>query len=143
MSSRVEYALLALLELTSHHAKGEPLKVSEIAASQAIPERYLDQILITLRRTGIVQSQRGAKGGYLLAREPWQITLLDVVASMEGDSSSKKAELCESTSLEKTVVLEVWQQVREASFAVLGRSTLQDLCQRRNAYQQVNPMYYI
>ncbi len=142
LSSRVEYALLALLELTSHYAKGEPLKVSEIAASQAIPERYLDQILTILRRSGVVQSQRGAKGGYLLAREPWQITLLEVVSSLEGNSSQKE-ETSESTTLEKSVVIEVWQQVTEASLAVLGRYTLQDLCQQRDAYQQDNPMYYI
>lgn len=143
LSSRVEYALLALLELTSHHAQGEPLKVGEIAASQAIPERYLDQILTTLRRAGIVQSQRGAKGGYLLAREPWQITLLDVIASIEGESSSKKTESVEGITLEKTVVHEVWQQAQEASHRVLGRFTLQDLCQQRDSYQQANPMYYI
>lgn len=143
LSSRVEYALLALLELTSHHVKGEPLKVSEIAASQAIPERYLDQILTTLRRRGVVQSQRGSKGGYMLAREPWQITLLEVVSSIEGNNSSKNEELSESTTLEKSVVIEVWQQVTAASLAVLGRYTLQDLRQQRDAYQQENPMYYI
>lgn len=143
LSSRVEYALLALLELASHHVKGEPLKVSEIAAAQAIPERYLDQILTTLRRRGVVQSQRGSKGGYLLAREPRQITLLEVVSSIEGESSLKKEEFTESTTLEKSVVIEVWQQVTGASLAVLGRYTLQDLCQQRDAYQQENPMYYI
>lgn len=143
LSSRLEYALLALLELASQHGKGEPMKVSEIAASQGIPDRYLDQILTSLRRKGVVQSQRGAKGGYLLAREPWQITLLEVVSSIEGDSCSKKEEGSESTILNKVVVLEVWQQVKKASFSVLGRYTLQDLCQQRDAYRQVNPMYYI
>jgi Rrf2 family protein len=143
LSSKVEYALLALLELASHKKKGEPMKVSEIAASQGIPDRYLDQILTLLRRTGVVQSQRGAKGGYLLAREPWQITLLEVVSSVEGDSSPKNSDFSEATTLEKTAVLEVWLQVKKASFAALGGYTLQDLCQQRDAYRQENPMYYI
>lgn len=143
LSSRVEYALLALLELASQHAKGDPLKVSEIAASQAIPERYLDQILTTLRRRGIVLSLRGSKGGYLLAREPWQITLLEVFSSIEGDSNSKNEEVSASSTLEKGVVLEVWQEVKQASLEVLGSYTLQDLRQQRDAYQQENPMYYI
>jgi DNA-binding IscR family transcriptional regulator len=120
LSSKVEYALLALLELASHKKKGEPMKVSEI-----------------------VQSQRGAKGGYLLAKEPWQITLLEVVSSVEGDSSPKNGDFSEATTLEKTAVLEVWLQVKKASFAALGGYTLQDLCQQRDAYRQENPMYYI
>ena len=85
LSSRVEYALLALLELASHQPKESPLTMNEITASQEIPERYLDQILAVLRRAGIVQSLRGAKGGYLLAIEPWQITLLEVFSSLDGD----------------------------------------------------------
>jgi Rrf2 family protein len=139
----VEYALLALLELANPHRQGEPMKVSEIAASQGIPDRYLDQILAILRRTGVVQSQRGARGGYLLAREPYQITLLEVIASIEGDSNSHKGEASESTTVEKAAVLEVWHQVKSASFTILSRYTLQDLCQQRDAYRQVNPMYYI
>lgn len=68
LSSRIEYALLALLALFDWRLEGKPLKVSEIAAMQSIPERYLDQILILLRRCGVVRSQRGIKGGYLLAK---------------------------------------------------------------------------
>ncbi len=143
LSSRVEYALLALLELASHHAKGEPLKVSEIAASQGIPERYLDQILTTLRRTGIVQSQRGAKGGYLLGRHPWQITLLEVISSLEGEGNSKKGDVSKSATSEKAAVLEIWQKGLGAFQSVFSRYTLQDLCQKRDSYQQAHPMYYI
>ncbi|TAE00190.1 MAG: transcriptional regulator [Oscillatoriales cyanobacterium] len=103
-SSRVEYALLALLELATPYPKDSPLTVSEIAAAQEIPERYLDQILTVLRRAGFVQSLRGAKGGYLLAKK---------------------------------------QEVTAASLTVLGKYTLQDLCQQRDDRKQVNPMYYI
>jgi Rrf2 family protein len=58
LSAKVEYALLALLELASHHDKKVTLTMSEIAAKQPIPERYLEQILTQLRRAGVVQSQR-------------------------------------------------------------------------------------
>ncbi len=57
LSSKVEYALLALLELASHHDKKVPLTMSEITAKQPIPERYLEQILTSLRRGGVVKSQ--------------------------------------------------------------------------------------
>lgn len=139
----MEYALLALLELASHHGKGEPLKVCEIAASQGIPDRYLDQILTTLRRTGVVKSQRGAKGGYLLAKEPWQITLLEIVSDLEGNSNSKEANSSKPQSVEKALLHEVWQEGKKASHVILSRYTLQDLCQKRDAYRQENPMYYI
>ncbi|HEY9621812.1 MAG TPA: Rrf2 family transcriptional regulator [Crinalium sp.] len=143
LSSRVEYALLALLELASHHARKEPLKISEITAHQAMPDRYLEQILTNLRRSGLVQSHRGAKGGYVLAREPWQITLLDIVSSVEGDSHPKETDGSTQPTIEKNVVDEVWQQARNAAQSILSHYTLQDLCQRRDAYRQTNPMYYI
>ncbi len=143
LSSRVEYALLALLELASHHPKESPLTVNEITAAQEIPERYLDQILTVLRRAGIVQSLRGAKGGYLLAKKPWQITLLEVFSALEGDSSAKVEKVAESATIEKTTVLEIWQEVRQASLAVLGKYTLQDFCEQRDVRKQANPMYYI
>jgi len=143
LSSRVEYALLALLELASHHPKHSPLTVSELTASGEIPERYLDQILAVLRRASIVQSLRGAKGGYLLAKEPWQITLLEVFLTLEGSGSGQTQKVSESVTIEKTAVLEIWQEARQASFAVLGKYTLQDLCEQRDLRKQTHPMYYI
>lgn len=141
LSARVEYALLALLEMAGRYDQKEPLKISEITAKQAIPDRYLEQILTSLRRSGIVQSQRGAKGGYVLSREPWQITLLDIITSVEGDGSEKETDAL--TTVEKSLIYEVWQQAKSASQTIFGHYTLQDLCQRRDAYRQINPMYHI
>ena len=143
LSSRVEYALLALVELASHHPQDSPLTLNEITASQQIPERYLDQILAVLRRAGIVQTLRGAKGGYLLAKEPWQVTLLEVFLAIEGDGRRPLAKVSESATIEKTAVLEIWQEARQASWAVLEKYTLQDLCEQRDVRKQANPMYYI
>lgn len=143
LSSRVQYALLALLELASHYPKDSPLTVSELTASGEIPERYLDQILAVLRRASIVQSLRGSKGGYLLAKEPWEITLLQVFSTLEGSGSGQTQKVSESVTIEKTAVVEIWQEAREASFAVLGKYTLQDLCDRRELRKQTHPMYYI
>lgn len=141
LSSKVEYALLALLELASHASDTAPLTISQITAKQPIPDRYLEQILMGLRRDGLVQSQRGAKGGYRLARQPWQINILDVIASMEGDRKEK--DHADDTTLERDVINEVWSQASSAAETILGRYTLQDLCQQRDARQQTSPMYYI
>jgi len=141
LSAKVEYALLALLELAIHHNKKVPVTMSEITAKQAIPERYLEQILTQLRRAGLIQSQRGAKGGFVLTREPWQITLLEIVSLVEGER--KEREESSSITLEKTLILEVWEQANIASVEVLRRFTLQDLSNTREDRSQQNPMYYI
>jgi Rrf2 family protein len=142
LTCKSEYALLALLELATHHTRGTPLQIRQIAAEQNIPDRYLEQLLATLRRAGLVRSQRGARGGYLLGREPWKITLWDIVSCIEGlEPQTNPSEA--SKSLDGSVVQEVWQEARQAAEAVLQRYTLQDLTDKRNARQQIDFMYYI
>lgn len=139
-SSRVEYALLALLEIASQPDPKTPVTIVEITAKQQIPDRYLEQILTSLRRSGIIQSQRGAKGGYVLSRAPWQITLMEIINSVEGEQGDRSSSM---STPDKTLIHEVWQQAQSASQSILSRYTLQDLCLRRDAYLQTNPMYHI
>ncbi len=134
---------MALLELTSYYNEGEPLQIRQIAAVQNIPDRYLEQLLATLRRGGLVHSQRGAKGGYVLGREPWKITLLDVINCLEGlESKASKSEITPKT-VERSIVGEIWQEVHDRANDVLRGYTLQDLCEKRNYIQQLDIMYYI
>ena len=142
LSCKSEYALLALLELAAHYQSGEPLQIRQIAARQSIPDRYLEQLLASLRRHGLVRSQRGAKGGYLLARGPWQITLLDIVDCIEGLDTQAESHHSKETP-EKVVVRETWQEAYQAANAVLQGYSLQDLAERRDAKQQLDIMYYI
>ncbi|MER3494251.1 MAG: transcriptional regulator [Mastigocladus sp. ERB_26_2] len=141
LSAKVEYALLALLELANHYTQKTPLTMGEITAKQPIPERYLEQILTSLRRAGIVQSQRGSRGGFLLMREPWRITLLEVVVMLEGEQ--KERENPPESTLEKTLIQEIWQQADQATQEALNRYTIQDLCEQREQRLQRNQMYYI
>lgn len=143
LSCKTEYALLALLELTGYYNEGEPLQIRQIAAQQNIPDRYLEQLLATLRRGGLVHSQRGAKGGYILGREPWKITLLDVIDCLEGSDSKVSKNDTLSKTVENAVVGEIWQEVHERANDVLRGYTLQDLCEKRDARKQLDIMYYI
>lgn len=143
LSCKSEYALLALLELATHYQSGEPLQIRQIAAQQNIPDRYLEQLLATLRRGGVVKSQRGAKGGYILAREPWKITLLEVLTCLEGLDARAAEEEANLKTVESAVVQETWQEARQAANLVLQKYTLQDLCEQRAARRQVDIMYYI
>ncbi|MEO0373961.1 MAG: Rrf2 family transcriptional regulator [Cyanobacteria bacterium P01_A01_bin.17] len=142
LSCKSEYALLALIVLADYYPDGEPVQIRQIAAQQNIPDRYLEQLLASLRRSGLVRSQRGAKGGYLLTREPWQITLLEVINCIEGrDIAAPIEELAETT--ERTAIREVWQRACSQMSAVFRDCTLQELCDRRDAKRPSQLMYYI
>ncbi|MDJ0800375.1 MAG: Rrf2 family transcriptional regulator [Calothrix sp. MO_167.B12] len=144
LSCKSEYAILALLELATKYQSGEPMQIRQIAAQQNIPDRYLEQLLATLRRGGIVKSQRGSKGGYLLAREPWKITVFEILACLEGlDKVKKCEEEIQPQTVESSVIEEIWQEACQAANSILETYTLADLCEKRDARQQLNIMYYI
>lgn len=82
-TSKVDYALRALLDLATQ-PPGKPAQSREIAARQEIPESYLNQLLVVLRRAGLVRSVRGAAGGYVLGREPHALTVADLVEALHG-----------------------------------------------------------
>jgi Rrf2 family protein len=143
LSCKNEYALLALIELASNYASGDPLQIRQISAQQQIPDRYLEQLLATLRRGGLVRSQRGAKGGYVLAREPWKINLLEVITCLEGADSEPVEQDNHPQTVETTVIYEIWNEALLAARSVLQQCTLQDLCEKRDARRQLDIMYYI
>lgn len=83
LSLKAQYGLRAVVSLASNYGKG-PLQAKEIATSQGVPVRYLELLLSQLRRARIVDATRGKNGGYILAKEPASITVLDVVTAFEG-----------------------------------------------------------
>ncbi|NJP08272.1 MAG: Rrf2 family transcriptional regulator [Leptolyngbyaceae cyanobacterium RU_5_1] len=143
LSCKNEYALLALIELAAHYTNGDPLQIRQISAIQHIPDRYLEQLLATLRRGGLVRSLRGAKGGYVLAREPWKINLLEVMNCLEGADSQPVDRDVSAKTVESGVICDLWNEAHQAAQSVLQRYTLQDLCEKRNARRQLDIMYYI
>lgn len=143
LSCKVDYACIALLELAMRHKQGKPTSVSEIAISQSIPIRYLDQVMSMLRRAGIIKSQRGAKGGYHLALEPWQIKMIDIVVALEGEDTQEKPNP-ESLTAEKATVIDIWETAKVASFEILHRHTLEDMVRKcEEKKQSSDVMFYI
>ncbi len=144
LSCKSEYAILALLELATHYQKGEPLQIRQIAAKQNIPDRYLEQLLATLRRGGLVKSQRGSKGGYFLTREPWKINLFDVFVCVEGlDKLQNREEDSKPKTSGSAVVEDIWEEARQAANLVLQKYTLLDLCEKQDSQKHLDIMYYI
>ncbi|MDX2215341.1 MAG: Rrf2 family transcriptional regulator [Oculatellaceae cyanobacterium bins.114] len=141
LSAKVEYALIALLELASQPSQNGPMQIKQIAERQKIPDRYLEQVFAILRQAGIVYSQRGNKGGYMLAREPWQITLLEIFSCLEELKGSKRLQA--NAPSDSLLVQDVWKEAQQTAREVLQRYTLRDLCQQREARQRLGGMYYI
>ncbi|MFM7601395.1 MAG: RrF2 family transcriptional regulator [Pseudanabaena sp.] len=144
LSLKSEYAILAMLELANHFAIDQPLQIRQIANQQNIPDRYLEQLLATLKRQGLVKSQRGAKGGYILSREPWDISLLEIIRGIEGyDPISEKSSKSGNDSASLSVIHEVWETAQKAASNVLDGCTLKDLCDQQRQRQIATTMYYI
>ncbi|WP_414579265.1 RrF2 family transcriptional regulator [Anabaena sp. CCY 9402-a] len=143
LSCKSEYAILALLEMATHYESGEPMQIRQIAAQQKIPDRYLEQLLATLRRGGILKSQRGSKGGYFLAREPRKITLFEILECLEGLDVRTSENNGNSKTLDNAVIEEIWQEACQAANFVLQNYSLQDLCETRDSRRQLDIMYYI
>jgi Rrf2 family protein len=127
ISARADYGIRALAELTA--LGGGPRTVTELAEAQAIPARFLQNILLQLKRRGVVQSQRGTEGGYRLARPPEDITLAEVMRALEGPLAGIRGARPESIVYEgrATSVLDVWLAVRVSMRSVLEAVTLRDV----------------
>ena len=144
VTSKGEYGLRALFDLAQRYGAA-PITSADIAARQQIPEAYLNQLLITLRKAGLVRSVRGPQGGHRLARPPASITLAEVVLVLEGDFSpigGMDAPPPPDAPVEADILREVWCQVEAVIGQVLESITLDDLCQRKLAHER-KIMYYI
>jgi len=139
VSAKTEYACLAMLDLAASHSRGEPVRIRDIAEHHDIPSRFLVQILLQLKGAGLVNSTRGASGGYQLSREPDEITLADVISVIEGPR--EVATVAASGSPVAKVLAGVWNEVASAEEGHLREITLSDLVDR--AADQTRDMYYI
>src|ERR671924_2201937 len=90
VSAKAEYAIKAVLDLAMHQ-RGELIPIQDIAARQAIPQRYLEQVLLALKRAGLLTSKRGSSGGYHLTRPPEEITVGAVLRAVEGTEAPFEA----------------------------------------------------
>jgi Rrf2 family protein len=117
------------------------LTTATINKKHNIPERYLEQVLATLRRGGLVRSHRGARGGFVLAREPHEITLLEVIMLMDGERKQRGSEI--APTVDREIIYKIWQENNVRSQQFLDAITLEDVRQQKDALKQVDLMYYI
>lgn len=144
ISSKGEYGLRALFDLAQHYGEG-PIQSHEIHIRQGIDENYLNQILILLRRAGLIESIRGPQGGHRLARPPAQINILDAIVALEGPLlpfDSGRDALTPADPIDREVVREIWLGTRAAIETYLAGVTLDDMLQRKRRHKG-EMMYYI
>jgi Rrf2 family protein len=128
VSAKADYAVRAMVELAAAD-EGEPVKGEQIADAQGIPLRFLENILAELRHQGLVQSRRGAEGGYWLTRAPDEITIAEVMRAVEGPLASVRGERPEEMSYQGDAapLQRVWVALRSNIRGVLERVTLADV----------------
>jgi len=141
LSAKVQYGIVALIELASIHGRGRVLQVAEIAQRQNIPDRYLEQMLTSLRRSGILNSIRGPRGGYQLARPPGDVTIQEVVTALEGETRNRSS--TERSTAEFAVLASLQGRLEDARSSILGGTTVQDLLDQRDQRLQAQVMYFI
>ena len=127
ISAKVDYAVRAAIELAG--AGEGPTKGDAISRAQQIPLKFLENILADLRHAGIVRSQRGADGGYWLAKPAAEVTVADIIRAVEGPLASIRGERPESIAYEGSAepLQQVWIAVRAALRSVAEQVTLADL----------------
>ena len=146
---KVTYGIMATIEL-ARQDRAIPLQAKVIAKRQGIPSRFIEQILQHLKQAGIVRSLRGAQGGYTLAQHPSQISLADLVNSMNGSVSEPPLKNLpanghpESRQVPNALLSSIWQQVQEAEQAVLRVISIQKLLEQYQKLEtQHGVMYHI
>lgn len=140
VSAKTEYACIAVLELATRHESGEPVRIRDIADSHGIPSRFLVQILLQLKAAGLVNSTRGASGGYQLARDPSEISLGDVMSVVDSQSSAIRS-YAEHPTKTAQLLLDRWREVARQERELLGEVTFADLVMQLK--EQGEGMYYI
>ena len=123
-SMKTEYGVRAIVELAANAGRGA-LQSSEIARRQGIPGPFLDQVLMTLRRAGFVNSTRGPHGGHALARPPQEIRLDQVIVCLEGNGAKRVQPDAAETS-DSRVLSQVTEKAEEAARDVFAAHTLAD-----------------
>jgi Rrf2 family transcriptional regulator, cysteine metabolism repressor len=137
ITSKSRYAVRALTELARLGALpgGQPVPIAELARRREIPLQFLEQLFATLRRAGMLQSQRGVKGGYTFVKDPSELTVLEIVQLLDGAFDDQRGTDSEATH-------EVWVRAVTSLRDVLSTTTIADVVQRESEAAGAQ-MYYI
>lgn len=129
LTAKSEYGLLAVIDLAANYGEG-PVSAREIAERREIPARFLEQLFVALRRGGIVSAIRGARGGFVLMRDPSEVTVLDVVEALEGPLETSVCDSERSSGCTRSgacAAAPIWAKATDALREVFATTTLEEL----------------
>lgn len=131
LSTRGRYGARALVELAKHDGQG-PLALKEMAERQQIPLKYLEQIAMVLKAAKLIKSVRGPSGGYVLARPPEKIHLLEIIETLEGSLSFVNCVKDPSTCgrVDSCAFNDLWKKISAETSKILRSVTLADMVRR-------------
>ncbi|MFZ1501610.1 MAG: Rrf2 family transcriptional regulator [Nitrospira sp.] len=146
MSLRATYGIIAAVDLALHHAE-QPVCAKSIAKRQAIPARFLEQVLHAMKKAGVVISQRGAQGGYVLSRKPSELSVADILDALEGPLLSANGETRPKHSSsrgakQEALLAHIWDRVKRAELSVLSEVTVEELAKRQRALDEQHTLMY-
>jgi Rrf2 family cysteine metabolism transcriptional repressor len=143
LSTKGEYGLLAVIDLALHSGHG-PVQSFQIAERQNIPKQYLDQLLLLLKKSGLIESSRGRQGGYQLARPACDITLFDIVTALEGpvENVNFLGKTPRGRTATQALLKDIWSDLFSHTTEILKNRTLEEFCDRHRRMQE-QLMYYI
>ena len=143
LTMKGDYGLRAILDLAAYYGQG-PIESADIASRQYIPEQYLDQILMALRKEGLIKSVRGPKGGHMLGEPPAQITMAQGMQALEGYVPPMEClpnpDFCKLSP--GCALRDVWREIDELTQRILVSTTVEELAQKHRA-GTTETMYYI
>lgn len=143
LSTKGRYGARLMLDLAVHYGNG-PIFLGDIASRQEISEKYLGQLALTLKKAGLINSTRGAHGGYSLAKAPEDIALADVLYAVEGNIDVVECvsapEVC--NRLNSCVTRDIWGEISDKIANVLQSITLQEMVKRHDQKQQLHSLMY-
>lgn len=143
LTARVEYGCVAILELAARHESDQRVPVREIADRHGIPSAFLLQILLQLKAAGLVESTRGATGGYRLTRSPSEISLWDILSNLEAQETlDLDDDLEEQThdSLSNAVRM-AWRKANRQQRTIFQQTKIDRLLEESRRHAE--PMYHI
>jgi len=147
VSLRATYGIMAAVDLAMHIGTA-PVQAKSIARRQAIPARFLEQVLHGMKKAGLVSSLRGAQGGYVLSKKPSEVSVVEILEALDGPLSSPNGGVgrTQTRRLSKPELLlgKVWEQVHQAERHVLEAISVEELAgQQRVIEQERSLMYHI
>ena len=144
ISTKVEFGIIALADIAINSDDGSIVSAAEISHRQNISQKYLEQILVTLKQAGFIKGIKGSRGGYKLAKDSGSITFFDILNALDNNILSNDLDIEEDSGLRSSVNNCIWEELSSRMSTFTKSMTLEQFIDiHKNGLPKQEPMYYI